>query len=208
MFKNYIMNQENRSKNNIKDNRVRINKLLNNSNKIKNISFLWKASCTIGGVENITYTNLKCKILIEKINNKIILEIKPNIIGFKNYGEVGSLDIISSIEFNGYKLVDSTYNYGIIPAKYCPKEDIDIIRSPDPHNLNNGLMCYKLSTETFGGNTINLVVPNNISLRITTDGKIKIYNCSFISNKNQNIYLNNFTILYNLNAGDDDVNIQ
>jgi hypothetical protein len=93
--------------------------------------------------------------------------------------------------------VDSSYNYNVIPSKYCPKENIIITKSSNIINLNNGLLCYKLSTETFS-DVVNLIVPNNVSLEITTDGKITIYDCEFITNKTQNIYLNNYNISYNL----------
>ena len=175
------MSFNNRAKFNIKDNRIRVNKLLNNSKKykIKNLSFYWKANCII--------------------NNTIILEINPNIIGFKNYGDITtSVDTVNSVNFQSYNIVNSDYEYNIIPKKYCPLKDIIIVKNSNINNLNDGLLCYEINPTLILNQTHNLMRPVNISIKITTNGEIIIYDCEFIETKNKNIYMNNYVLCYNL----------
>lgn len=195
------MSFNNRAKFNIKDNRIRVNKLLNNSKKykIKNLSFYWKANCIINNIEDITFTQLKTNITIKKINNTIILEINPNIIGFKNYGDITtSVDTVNSVNFQSYNIVNSDYEYNIIPKKYCPLKDIIIVKNSNINNLNDGLLCYEINPTLILNQTHNLMRPVNISIKITTNGEIIIYDCEFIETKNKNIYMNNYVLCYNL----------
>lgn len=183
----------------IRDNIIRNNKFIkNNLVKNKSKTFFWKIYYKLNNDEDqVMYTTLQCTIEIMKRNKNIILYFKSNMIGLKNYDEnENENEIVTINKIVGYNIDDLEYNYKIIQSKYCPSENILITKNKDDlSDLNEGIICYKVSAKANDEN-VNVMEPNNISMEITKDGEIIIYDCEFITANNQNILMNDYQYLY------------